>query len=490
MNLSKSKYCNGIQCKKILWLDKYKSEEREEDNNSVLEQGNLVHEVARYMYPNHITIPFNLDLSEMIKDTYSSLESYKDIVICEASFKYMNNFCSVDILKKDNDDYEMYEVKSSTGVRDVYINDISYQYYVLNNLGFKIKKCYLVYLNNKYVRCDHIDLNELFICEDVTDKIKSMQDEVKNNLDDINKYMDSNVNEPIDDIDIKCFKPYPCPYFKYCKRNLPDKNVFDIAGMHKDSMIKLYKNGIYKYDDLLNSDILEFYKMQILYDMNDMGDYIDKEKIKDFLDTLSYPLYYLDFETYQMPIPLYDNVSPYEQVPFQYSLHYLLKEEGKLYHSEFLANSGSDPRRCLAERLVKDIPMDVCTIAYNMKFEKSVIKRLAMLYPDLSNHLMNIHDNMKDLMIPFKKRYYYNKKMEGSYSIKYVLPALFPNDPELDYHNLDLIHNGSEAMNSFRDMEGMDKETLEYTRERLLEYCKLDTYAMVKIHKKLIDIVR
>ena len=208
------------------------------------------------------------------------------------------------------------------------------------------------------------------------------------------------------------------------------------------------------------------------------------------MSTLEYPLYFLDFETYQEAIPQYDGVSPYMQIPFQYSLHVKKSEKSPLEHYEFLAKAGIDPRRSLAESLVNDIPKDVCTIAYNMSFEKTVIKHLSELYPDLSEHLLNIRDNMKDLMIPFKNREYYNKDMQGSYSIKYVLPALFKDDPSLDYHNLDQIHNGSEAMNSFRAMENMDEKELADTRENLLKYCGLDTYAMVKIYDKLKEVVK
>ena len=191
-----------------------------------------------------------------------------------------------------------------------------------------------------------------------------------------------------------------------------------------------------------------------------------------------------------MPIPLYDHVHPYEQIPFQYSLHYLLDEDSELKHTEFLAQSGIDPRRELAESLVKNIPLNVCTLAYNMQFEKGVIKKLAGLYPDLKSHLMNIHNNIKDLIVPFDKRYYYSKNMHGSSSIKHVLPALFPDNPELDYHNLDLIQNGSDAMHSFRDLENMTPSEQEYTRERLLRYCELDTYAMVKIYKKIKEVTK
>ena len=178
------------------------------------------------------------------------------------------------------------------------------------------------------------------------------------------------------------------------------------------------------------------------------------------------------------------------QIPFQYSLHYKLDENGNLEHKEFLAEANKDPRRKLAEQLIKDIPENVCVIAYNMMFEKMVIKNLANLYEDLKEHLMNIYDNMYDLMIPFKDRNYYTKEMEGSYSIKYVLPALFPNDESLNYHNLDMIHNGEEAMNMYANLEKYNKEEQQKIRECLLKYCELDTLAMVKIYEKLIETIK
>ena len=488
MNLSKSTYCNGIQCKKMLWLKKYKPNEAEEQNNeSVLENGNLVHEVARYLFPDHINIEYNDNLEEMIKNTIDTIESYKDIAITEASFNYNNNFCSVDILVKKGNKYEMYEVKSSTSLKDIYIKDLSYQYYVLKGLGLNIKKCNLIHINSNYVRKGNLELNKLFTVNDVTKEIILLQKEVADNIKSIIKYM-QNKTEPIDDIDTKCFEPYPCPFFKYCTKHLPSPNVFNIANMHKSNKIKLYKQGIYDYKDLLKENINEKYLQQIKYELYDKEDYINKENIQSFLNTLTFPLYFLDFETYQMPIPLYDNLSPYEQIPFQYSIHYIESKNSDIKHLEFLAESGIDPRRKLAESLVKDIPINACVLAYNMSFEKTVIKKLANLYPDLSKHLMNIHDNIKDLMIPFKNRDYYTKEMHGSYSIKYVLPALFPNDEGLNYHNLDLIHNGKEAMDSYINLNNVEEK--EYVRERLLRYCELDTFAMVKIWKKLIDITK
>ena len=489
MNMSKSKYCQGIQCKKILWLNKYKPEEKVELNNeSVLENGTKVGEIAKCLFGEYIDIKFNEDLSKMIIDTKKAIDNNINAVITEASFDYNNNFCSVDILVKKDSFYEIYEVKSSTLVKDIYIDDSAYQTYVLRNLGYNVIKTSIVYLNSSYVRNGELDLSELFKIEDVTEIVLSMQDEIKENIESINEYINQS-EEPVKDIDMYCHNPYSCPYFKYCTKHLPENNIFNIKRMHMQTKMNLYKDNKYSYEDLLNEKINSKYKQQIEFELYNKEPIINRKEIKSFLDNLYYPLYFLDFETYQQSIPLYDGISPYMQIPFQYSLHYIEKENGELLHKEFLAESNIDPRRMLAERLINDIPKNSCVLAYNMMFEKMVIKNLANLYEDLSEHLMNIYDNMQDLMIVFQRRDYYTKEMYGSYSIKYVLPALFPNDSELDYHNLDLIHNGSEASNSYAILSEMSKERQDEIKKSLLKYCELDTYAMVKIWQKLNDVV-
>lgn len=488
MNLSKSRYCNGMQCKKILWLDKNKSEEKEEiDNSRIMDNGDDVHEVARKLFGNDINIKFNENLSVMINDTKEALKN-ENAIITEASFVYNNNFCSVDILKKNNDEYEMYEVKSSTHLKEVFKIDLSYQVYVLDKLGFNIKKCCVVIINSDYERNGELDLNQLFKIVDLTEEMMQRKLDVEKNVKEINEYVD-NACEKDSEISMSCFEPYKCPYFKYCTKNLDKPNVFDIKSLSNKKKLEFYNNNIIGYQELLNSNLNDRYKVQIDYEINDKEDYMDKKAIKRFLNTITFPVYFLDFETFQMSIPKYDKVKPYMQIPFQYSLHYY-DENKKLNHKEFLAQGDCDPRRELALRLVNDIPKDTCVLAYNMSFEKTVIKALANLYPDLADHLMNIHSNIKDLMVPFQKRYYYTKDMQGSYSIKYVLPALFPNDPSLDYHNLDLVHNGSEAMDAFYRINDYSKEELKEIRKSLLSYCELDTYAMVKIYDRLNKIVK
>ena len=489
MRLSKSKYCNGITCEKMLWLKTYMPEVEEDLNNdSILENGRKVGEVAKGLFGEYHDIKFNENLNKMIEDTNKALDKGYS-VITEASFVYENNFCSVDILKVTEEGLEIYEVKSSTEVNDIYLDDISYQVYVLLNLGYKVNKACIVYINNKYERNGELELDKLFNIEDVTDIAFDKQEEVSLNIEKLDLYM-LQKTEPAKGLGMHCVKPYDCPFFKYCSRELPDNNVFKVRGMTNNSKFKYYDMGVYSFEDLLNMDINDKYRQQIEYTLYEKCDYIDIDKIKDFMSTLFYPMYFLDFETYQQPIPKYDGIRPYMQIPFQYSLHYLLKSDGRLCHKEFLAEADIDPRRSLALSLVRDIPMNSCVLAYNMKFEKMVIRELANTYEDLSEHLMNIHDNMYDLMIPFKDRDYYTKDMAGSFSIKYVLPALFPNDSSLDYHNLDLIHNGSEAMTSFADLGTKSKSEQEKIRNSLLKYCELDTYAMVKIYYRLKEICK
>lgn len=487
--LSKSKYCKAKQCNKALWLSKNMPEVKTEiDIQQILDNGTEVGELAREIFGKYVNVEYNQNLSIMIKQTEKLLNNVPNI-ITEASFQYNNNFCSVDILKNDSDGLEIYEVKSSTTVKDIYLDDISYQIYILANLGYKIKKASIVYINNQYVRQGNLELNKLFNIEDVTRIAFNKQNEIQDKLNEIDEYMKQQ-EEPKQDIDMNCFNPYNCEFWKYCTRHLPENNIFKIREMHKDQKIKLYKKGIYDFKDILNEDINPKYKQQVEFEVLNKSAIIDKEGIKKFLNKLYYPLYFLDFETYQQSVPKYDGIRPYMQIPFQYSLHYIQDEKAELQHKEFLAEAGKDPRRKLAEQLVKDIPTDVCVLAYNMKFEKMVIKDLAKVYEDLREHLMNIYDNMQDLMVPFFERMYYCKEMQGSYSIKYVLPALFPNDEQLNYHNLSTVHNGSEAMSVFATLHLKSKEEQEIIRKGLLEYCKLDTLAMVKVWEKLKEIYK
>ncbi len=491
--LSKSKYCKLVQCPKILWMNKYKSNVAVPTaREAVLANGTAVGELARNLFGDYTNIEFNTDLNIMVEDTKKMLKS-KPNIITEASFNYDNNFCSVDILKNNLDGVEIYEVKSSTDVHDIYLDDASYQYFVLSNLGLNVKKVCIVYINKQYVRDKELEIEKLFNIQDITDIAKLKQDEIKKTIEMANKYMDeyNGDNEPNTDIGMHCFNPYKCEFWEYCTRNLPKPNVFDIGGgMHTSKKFEKYYEGKISFRDLQNENLNSKFLEQIDFELNNLKPKIEKEAIKGLMDSLKYPLYFIDYETYQLAIPEVEGTKPYQQLPFQYSLHIIKEKGASIQHKEFLAEiDDQNYIRHFAESMIKDMPENGSVIIYNKAFEPVRNNEIARMYPDLKDELERINSNIIDFMEPFKQRKYYTKEMHGSASIKAVLPALYPNDPELDYHNLPVVHNGGEASEAFLSLRNMSKEEQKEIRHGLLVYCELDTYAMVKIWEKLNEIV-
>ena len=485
IGLSKSKYCKGVQCPKILWMDMNMPDEGVDVlSESVMATGNMVGDLARRYFGSYELVEFDFDKNVMASKTRELLKTGAEN-IAEAAFYIDGLYCAVDILHKNGDAYDIVEVKSSTHVTDIYIEDMAFQYYVVNKCGIKIGKVFLMHLDNSYVRHGDLELDKLFAMEEFTAEVKEKNKEVEDNIKSIREYVRAE-QEPERDIDLYCEVPYECAYYGYCSRHLPEQSVFDVRRLNASKKYEYYHQGIISFEDIVREKpkLSDKQLKQVESAYYDRADEIDPDSIKEFLATLSYPLYHLDFETFQQAVPEYDGLSPYSQIPFQYSLH-IEHEDGTLEHREFLAKEGTDPRRAIAESLCRDFPTDVCVLAYNMSFERGVLQRLADYFPDLSEHLLAIRENIHDLMIPFQQQKYYSKAMQGSYSIKYVLPALCPDDSELDYHALEGVHNGSEASATFADMPNHTPEEIEVMRNNLLKYCCLDTLAMVKVLEKL-----
>jgi hypothetical protein len=496
MYLSKSKYCRLWQCAKQLWLDANHPELQTEDpsREDRMTTGNEVGDLAMSLFGDYTEVTVlkedgRPDISAMIEKTKDCIAAGMEN-ICEASFSYEGLYCAVDILRQEKDGYAIYEVKSSTHEAEIYGVDIAYQKYVLEHCGVTVTGTYLVCINSDYIRGEELDITQLFKIVDMADWVALETPLIPSRLKLAEKTLASK-EEPICDIGEHCTNPYDCAYWAYCSRHLPTPSVFDLYRLSGKKKFEYYRKGLVSYEDLLAVPKLNEKQLrQIQFQLKDCGDHIDKGGIQDFLNTLSYPIYFLDFETMQQVVPQFLGTKPYQQIPFQYSLHYIEEPGDELKHKEFLAESGSDPRRAIAESLCRDIPWNVCITAYNKGFECGRIKELAAQFPDLAGHLLNIQDNIRDLLTPFQSGYYYNRAMGGSFSIKSVLPALFPDDPSLDYHNLEGVHNGSEAMTVFPKIKDMPPEQAEETRKNLLAYCKLDTYAMVKVWEALVKAVQ
>lgn len=503
--LSKSKYTAFRQCQKNLWMKAYKPEEEVIDPSlqSRFESGNEVGDLAMGLFGpfeevTSLDAEGKLDLGEMLRKTEDCLARGVEN-ICEASFSWDGNYCAVDILHRQGGGYAIYEVKSSSNslVEPIsddelrhYAWDIAYQKYVLIQCGVNVTGVYLVQLNKDYVRGKDLDIQMLFLKTEMTRLVDEEYPNVPANIARARKVLECH-QEPAKPISMACRKPYPCAFWQYCSKHIPKPSVFDLYRMSFEKALKYYNNSIVTFEDVQSCKLTARQQVQVVSHLTGKGT-VDKKSIRDFLDqNIRYPLYFLDFETMQDVVPQYEGTKPYQQMPFQYSLHWIEKPGGELKHTAFLAESGKDPRRDLAEQLCHDIPLNACITAYNKGFECGRINELAEAFPALRYHLLNIRDNIVDFLDPFRAGYYYLPEMEGSFSIKKVLPALFPNDPQLDYSNLTgSVHNGGEAMTIFPKIKDMTPADQQKARQSLLDYCHLDTLAMVKIWQKLEEIGR
>ncbi|MCF6244176.1 MAG: DUF2779 domain-containing protein [Sulfurovum sp.] len=486
MSISKSQYVRGLQCHKSLWLYKNNPELREQPNHSqesLFETGHKVGDLAKDLFPNGEEIEFDSNnFDGMIRKT-KELISDGTKVIYEATFKEDGIFAMADILVRNKDgSYNMYEVKASTQVKITHIEDISIQWHALSKT-IKLNHAYIVHINNEYTREGALDIDSLFSIKNVTEFIMTNQDEVAPQL----LEMEEMLNNTIPDIDIgkHCSDPYDCDFRSHCWKHIPKENsVFDIA-YAAGKQWTLYYQGIFSIDDVPKDFALgknatlqiEHHKSQEIK--------IDKPKIKEFLDTIEYPINFFDFETFQNAIPRFDKQRPYAQMPFQYSLH-IIHEDGTLEHKEFLGDENADPRESLAKQMLEDITATGSIVAYSQGFEKGKIRDLAELLPTIKDDLLALNERFVDIAHPFQKKHYYHPKFKGKYSIKIVLPTLFPNDDELDYKKLGSIQNGADAMDTFANLHLLkDKTKVEEIKKDLLAYCHLDTLAMVRLWEHL-----
>jgi len=480
--LSKTLFIKGLQCHKALYLHKYHPElkdEISEAQEALFRSGTDVGVLAQQLFPGGVEIPYEgLSLSDQIRQTETAINN-GTAVIYEAAFCHEGSFCKVDILRRGETGWELYEVKSSTAMKEVYYDDMAFQYHVLQGAGLSVSRASLVYIDNQYVKSGDIDVHGLFTSEDLTGIAMEKAPRIAEELSTQRAMLAGDM--PDIDIGEYCSDPYECDFMGHCWAHIPENSVFDLRerGVNK---FDLYRQGILDMRDI-PGHLLNFRQgIQVAGTLH-KRDRIIKDTIWDFLQSLWYPACFLDFETFMSPVPLFDGTRPYQQIPFQYSLHYMETEGGGLRHSEFLATPDSDPRKALTEKLINEIPGDACVIAYNMSFEKRVLRDLASWCPAYRKEIDHRIGNMRDLMVPFRAKDCYLWQMKGSYSIKAVLPALVP---ELSYEGME-ISDGGMAMHAYTMMcETTVPGELERIRNALRAYCSLDTLGMVKILEKLV----
>jgi hypothetical protein len=484
--LSKSKFLNGIQCPRLLWASIHKKEMLPEFDITTLnnfKQGNEVGELAKKLFPEGIDIPTE-NFSQNIQLSKEALTKNKPLF--EPAIMIEQLYSRADVLDPVGDEWDIIEVKSGTKVKDVNVWDVAFQKHVYEKAGLKIRKCFLMHINNKYVRKGELNIEELFVKQDITKEVEERLKEVPEKISEMFDIL--NYSElPENVIGKHCDDPYGCPLKDDCWSFLPEGHVFQLTRGGSKSF-ELFDNKIYAIKDI-PEDFKLTDKQGIQWDCEVNNKvHIHKESIKHFLSGLKYPLYYLDFETFNGAVPMFEGVKPYQQIPFQFSLHIVKEKGSNPEHIEFLYNGDGDPRKEFIEKLKVSLGEVGDIVAYNMAFEKGIISKIAEFIPEYKDWAENVNGRMVDLWVPFRNFSYYNPRQKGSASIKHVLPSLVGGE---GYNGMDIADGMTASIEYFNShYEEVEESKKSKVREDLLKYCGLDTEAMIWIISSLGEIVK
>jgi hypothetical protein len=479
--LSKSKYLAGLQCHRYLWIQVHEPAripEADAITQYVFDQGHLVGEYAKKLFPGGIDIPRD-DFMENIAATKKLLVERKPLF--EAGILSGRVYCRLDILDPANEDeWDIIEIKSGTSVKEVYIDDVSFQKFCCEKAGLKIRTCQLGFINNQYVNNGEIDPRDLFTLEDISARVAEVSEGIEDRVSGLLRVI-SDKACPEASIGLHCLAPYECPLRTECWGFLPENSIFDLRG-GKTSQFALFEQGILSIKDIPD-DMSLSRQQKIQRECVMTGKvHVEKEEIRQFLSNLKYPLYYLDFETSGPAIPIYDGTRPYQDIPFQFSLHVVEDHASEPVHHSFLAECAEDPRPAILRELRRLLGSQGSIIAYNAGFEEGALKELVEAFPEYSSWLEGILPRMVDLLHPFTNFHYYNASQKDTASLKKVLPAVTGRG----YEEMG-IGNGMDASIAYARIIGGNatEEEIAGARADLLKYCKLDTEGMIWIIAKL-----
>lgn len=491
MQISKSDYMLFLKHPAWLWLKKYDKNKLppvDDKIQAIFDAGYLFESYAQLLFPNGVRLGFE-DYEEYLNLPARTSKALDEGVttIFQGRFEHKQLTFICDVIKVVGDKIlDLYEIKSSTRVKTEHEFDLAFQMIVLEACGYKINNIFVVHVNGDYMRSGEINTVELTTISDISEKVKEKREETKTN---IKKALGVIASAKIPDISPSLFKGDSFGEWLTIYRGLTTVNpesIYDLFMVNADKIGKLEELKIKRLVDIHDEFLLsDKQKFQVLATKQNR-EIIDKNEIKKFLKTLVYPLYFLDYETLSSVIPAFDGISPYQQIPFQYSLHVLDKPDGMLSHYMYLHRENSNPVSALSYSLKSNIGATGTVLVWSESFEKNCNKSIAKLCPEYELFYEQLNARIVDLMIPFSANWYVHKDFGGSASLKKVLPVLVT---ELSYKELG-IHEGDAAKRLW--MEAVLESKREDSKEKILndleEYCKMDTLAMVEIYKQLLKI--
>ena len=486
--LSKSRFIAGLQCEKRLWLeihDRSLADEVDDMTQGIFDQGHEVGELAQTLYPGGVLIDEDyLHIPDAVKSTEKAVQKGANDLY-EATAIHARYMARVDILHRvepEGNEWDIIEVKSSTKVKNEYLYDLAIQKYIFEGAGYRIRKTFLCHINNQYVRQGQLEARKLFTLSDETDKVNRLA--VKINLM-TEKFLQVADSPKVPEIAIgeRCSNPYECPFIGHCWKDIPKDSVFTLIN-GRELSDSLYQQGIVKIADIPKTILLSPKQRRQVEVAQTNEPYWGFKGVNMFLKELEYPLHFLDFEGYNPAIPPYDGIRPFQQTPFQFSVHVIEKPGADLIHHEFLPTGAGDPREPLVEKLLNSIGPTGSVVVYYAQYEAGVIRNLAEVFPKHQPALQSLIDRISDLIAPFKSRDILYPGFLGSAGLKNVLPILVP---DMTYEGMEIGEGGAASMAYLRLIDPqVPKGEKENIRKDLLAYCGQDTLAMVK----LVDVLR
>ena len=487
--LSKSDFLKYLCCPNYLWLFKYKREVVPEDEEIAakhrLEQGNKVEAWARKLFSDGVMVEAKFDKAR--QETEYLVEKGAKTIFQAAVFTKKGLLVKADVLTFDpkTKSWSLLEVKSATKIKKnrFHIEDVAFQKTAFEDAGYKIGKTYLIYLNKDYVRRGELKPNELFTQEDISDRVDKILPDIRAMAYDALESLKTTEEPKGCSCRLKS-KLQRCPTFGYLNPDIPEYSVFDIARMQGKKLALLVDDEIYNVHEVPDDIKLSTIQRNQVIAAKTKQPIVDQAAIAGMLEELEFPLYFLDYEAIATALPLYGGIKPYQQVPFQYSLHVLPDPGAKLEHHQFLDQLGKDsPIEQLLKSLAAVAGDNGSVIVWHKSFEISRNTEMAKIFPAYSDLLKSLNDRVFDLKDIFAKQHYVHHGFGGSNSIKTVLPVLVP---EFSYKGLDIQGGDVAAIRWYDAITGaVSAAQAEKTFSALLEYCRLDTLAMVKIYEKL-----
>ncbi len=477
--LSKSRILSSLQCPKRLYLETYHRELQEQsaDREARFAAGHVVGGLARTRYPAGHLIEHADDLNSALQETEALLAKDGDVVLFEATLQHQGVLFRSDVLVRKSGSIRLVEVKSSTKVKDAHHQDCAIQLWVMRSAGYGVDAIEVAHLNNKFVYQGDGDYTGLFKHVDVTRVALALEYDVRDWVARCNQILAGPV--PKIEVDDHCTKPYECPFLSHCLSEGPEYPLFYLPRGGK-TVDQIRAEGFKDIRDIPEGRLKSSDNIRVRRVMVSGQPELDP-KAAETLRDLPYPRYYLDFETTNPAIPIWAGTRPYQQLPFQWSCH-IEDSDGNLHHSSFLDTSGEPPMRRAAEDLLAVLHTPGPIFMYT-PFEKTVMKALATMFPDLADALNERIGWLADLC-KITRAFYCHPDMKGSWSIKAVLPTVAP---DLSYDTCGEVQDGLAAGRAYLEM--INPKTDDERRNELItslnEYCKLDTLAMVRLAKFL-----